>query len=88
MKNYPLYTCQTLARLYAAQGHTRQAEIIFARIRETAKPGETRIADLMAKSGRPAADETVVSELAGRMTRWLELLARYRFYKKNRNPKI
>ena len=88
MKNHPLYASQTLACLYAAQGHTRQAEIIFASLRETAKPGETPIADLMGNSGRPAADETTASELAGRMARWLDLVARYRFYKKNRNPKI
>ncbi|MFO7859881.1 MAG: hypothetical protein R6U97_10465 [Desulfosalsimonas sp.] len=88
MKNHPLYASRTLARLYAAQGYTRQAEIICARLRETARPGETQMADPMADSGSPAADETTVSELAGRMARWLDLVARYRFYKKDRYPKI
>ncbi|MCF8026935.1 MAG: hypothetical protein K9K81_01070 [Desulfobacteraceae bacterium] len=88
MKNHPLYASQTLARLYAAQGHTRQAEIICARLRETAKAGQFRMANTIADSGRPVADETTVSELASRMARWLDLVARYRFYRKDRYPKI
>jgi len=88
MKNHPLYASQTLARLYAAQGHTRQAEIICARLRETAKTGQFRMADKIADCGSPAANETTISELAGRMARWLDLVARYRFYKKDRYPKI
>lgn len=88
MKHLPLYASQTLARLYAAQGHTRQAEIIASRLRETAKPGERPMADLMADSETPGSDETAVSELAIRMALWLDLVARYRFYKKDRYPKI
>ncbi|MBS0013757.1 MAG: hypothetical protein KFF46_07275 [Desulfobacterales bacterium] len=87
MKHLSLYASRSLARLYAAQGYTRQAEIICARLRETAKPGDPPMTELWANSEAPAADQTAVSELGSRMARWFDLVARYRFFKKERNPK-
>lgn len=88
MKNPPIFASHTLARLYAVQGHQRQAAAIGARLKKSEDPQEVPQSGTKpdGQSSGPAVVE--FSELGARMAQWIDLVTRYRFCSRNRNLKI